>query len=166
MRKNLISLCAALILGSLLLAACGAGTGLAGTEVVFDLSIIEIKGSTDGISPPEVDPATLSNGYRYSPPGEFDAENAKKWQVSTYLFSPSALTAVQGDQVTLRMFVVNGDTHVTWLEAPDGTRVEEWTMNRGREYNITFTADQVGYYTLHCENHGPTMQAKILVLPN
>jgi len=86
-------------------------------------------------------------------------------QVSTYLFSPSALTAVQGDKVTLRFFVVNGDTHVTWLEAPDGSRVDEVTMNRGREYTLNFTADQAGYYTMHCDNHAPTMSAQILALP-
>jgi plastocyanin len=61
------------------------------------------------------------------------------------------------------MFVVNGDTHVTHLEAPDGSIVDEITMNRGREYTLNFKADQTGYYTLHCNNHGPTMNAKILV---
>jgi plastocyanin len=148
----------------LLVSACGSNA-LAPSEVTFDISVIEIKGATDGIEPPSEDPAGLSAGYRFKPPGEYDAENPDKWQVSTYLFSPSALTAVQGDSVTLRLFVINGDTHVTWLEAPDGSRVDEFTMNRGREYYVSFTADQAGYYTLHCDNHGPTMQAKILVLP-
>ncbi len=164
MNRKIVALSTLVILSSLILSACGAGVGLEGSDVTFDVSVIEIKGSTDGIDAPSVDPASLSAGYGFKEPGVYDADNPAKWQVATYLFSPSALTAVKGDNITLRMFVINGDTHVTWLEAPDGSIVEEWTMNRGREYNISFTADQAGYYTMHCNNHGPTMEAKILVL--
>jgi plastocyanin len=139
---------------------------LSPTSVTFDVSIVEIKGSTDAISPPDVNPLDLSDGYRFKPPGEFDANSPNKWEVSSYLFSPAAMTVAQGDKVTLRTFVVNGDKHTIWLEAPDGsTAVSEVVMNRGREYNVTFTADQAGYYTLHCDEHDPTMSATILVLP-
>jgi len=165
MIRKIVALSTLLILSSLVLSACGAGVGLEGSDVTFDVSVIEIKGSTDGIDAPDVDPASLSAGYGFKEPGVYDGDNPDKWQVATYLFSPSALTAVKGDNITLRMFVINGDTHVTWLEAPDGSVVEEWTMNRGREYNISFTADQAGYYTMHCNNHAPTMSANILVLP-
>jgi plastocyanin len=83
------------------------------------------------------------------------------------MFSPAAMTVTQGDEVTLRTFVVNGDEHTVWVEAPDGSRVvENDVMNRGREYQITFTADQAGYYILHCNEHAPTMSANILALPN
>ena len=53
------------------------------------------------------------------------------------------MVVAQGDDVTLRTFVLNGDTHVTWLEAPDGSRVNsaDVTMNRGRQYEVSFTAD-------------------------
>ena len=140
--------------------------GLSPTSVTFDVSVIEIKGATDGIPAPEVDPAGLSLGYRFKPPGEYDSENADKWQVSTYMFSPAALVVAQGDNVTLRTFVINGDKHTVWLEAPDGsTAGSEVLMNRGREYNFAFTAEQAGYYTLHCDEHDPTMSATILVLP-
>ncbi|MBW8011519.1 MAG: hypothetical protein FVQ83_09820 [Chloroflexi bacterium] len=144
------------------------GLGLDASTVTFDISIIEIKGATDGIEQPSVDPTTLSDGYRFKPAGEYDADNPDKWQVSTYLFSPSALTVAVGDSVTLRTFVINGDEHTIWLEAPDGSTVAstELTMNRGREYNISFTADQAGYYTLHCDEHEPTMSMIILSLPN
>ena len=163
--KKLI-LVSAFLVGILLLSACaGAGGSLAPNDVTFDISIIEIKGSTDKLDPPEVDPASLSKGYGYTGPGKFNSENPAQWQVSTYLFSPAALTAGRGDRITLRIFVVNGDTHIVHLEAPDGSRVQELVLNRGNEYSISFTPDQSGYYTLQCENHGPTMQAKILVLP-
>ncbi len=140
--------------------------GLEPGAVTFDVSVIEIKGATDGISAPEVDPVTLSDGYRFKPPGEYDADNPAKWQVSTYMFSPAAMMVAQGDEVTLRTFVINGDEHTTWIEAPDGsTAASEMVMNRGREYNMVFTASQAGYYTLHCDEHDPTMSATILVLP-
>ncbi len=158
-----------LLLLALVLVACG-GSGavdLAPSSVTFDVNIIEIKGATDGIDPPSVDPATLSTGYKFKPPGEYDAENADKWQVSSYMFSPAALVAAQGDKITLRTFVLNGDNHVTWLTGPDGSRIAgtDVTMNRGRQYDVTFTADQAGYYTWHCADHAPTMSAQILVLP-
>jgi plastocyanin len=160
-----------LLLLVLALVACGGesdtGTvGLSPSNVTYDVSIIEIKGATDGIEAPSVDPVDLSDGYRFTPPGEYDSENPAKWQVSTYMFSPAAMTVAQGDSVVLRTFVINGDEHTVWLEAPDGsTAASEVVMNRGREYEFTFTADQAGYYTLHCDEHDPTMSATILSLP-
>ncbi len=83
------------------------------------------------------------------------------------MYNPAAFTVSEGDSVTLRTFVLNGDNHATWLEAPDGSRVPETevTMNRGRQYEVKFTADQAGYYTWKCADHNPTMSAQILVLP-
>ena len=153
------------ILAALFVAGCVAG--LPQSEVTFDISMIEIKGSTDGIPPPEDNPLELSAGYRYKAPGEYDADNPDKWQVSSYMFSPAAMTVAQGDKVNLRIFGVNGDEHVVWLEGPDGsTVVDAAIMNRGREYNVEFAADQAGYYTLHCGNHAPTMTASIFALPS
>lgn len=159
-----------LLVAALGVAGCAAqgSVPLAGESVVFDVNVIEIKGSTDGIEAPEVDPGGLSAGYKFWPPGEFDSENAAKWQVSSYMFSPSELVVVQGSEVTLRTFVLNGDAHGSWLVAPDGSKVPgtEITLNRGRQYEIKFTADQAGYYSWKCANHSPTMTAKILVLPS
>ena len=157
-----------LLIAGIALAACAADqtSGLKGEPVVFDVNVIEIKGATDGIEAPGVDPASLSSGYKFKPPGEYDADNQNKWQVSSYMFSPSELVVAQGSDVTLRTFVLNGDEHVTWLVAPDGSKVPgtDITLNRGRQYEIEFTADQAGYYTWECANHHPTMSAKILVL--
>lgn len=142
------------------------GIDLSPAQVTIPISQIEIKGATDGIPAPEVDPTTLSKGYRYKKPGEYDPANPNKWQVSTYLFSPSFITLVQGDNVTLKIFVVNGDRHVDWIEAPDGSEVQEKEVtNRGREYSISFVASQAGYYILHCDEHEPTMRVTMLVLP-
>lgn len=159
-----------LILAGLLLSGCGSasasGLALQPGEVTFDVNLIEVKGSTDAIPAPEVDPGDLSKGYRFKAPGEPDPSNPAKWEVSSYMFSPAAMTVAQGDKVTLRIFVVNGDEHTVSVKTPDRTTaVRAEKMNRGREYTLTFTADKAGYYILHCDEHEPTMAGKILVLP-
>ncbi len=144
-----------------------AAKGLKPGKVTFYISEIEVKGATDGIPAPKTDPTTLSKGYRYKPPGKYDPKHPKKWQVSTYMFNPAAMTVYQGDTVTLRMFVVNGDKHINWVEAPDGSNAsKEEISNRGREYIINFTAKQAGYYVLRCDEHEPTMRAVIFSVPS
>lgn len=154
---------------ALAIAACSASgqSGLSAEPITLDVNIIEIKGATDGIEAPSTDPASLSSGYKFSPPGEYDADNPDKWQVSSYMFSPAEMVVPLGSQVTLRTFVLNGDEHGTYLVAPDGSKVPgtDLMLNRGRQYEIEFSADQAGYYTWECANHHPTMSAKILVLP-
>ncbi|MBI4220572.1 MAG: hypothetical protein HY682_10535 [Chloroflexi bacterium] len=68
--------------------------------------------------------------------------------------------------MTLRIFGVNGDDHRATVVALDGTVVAREMVNRGREYKLTFTADQVGTYRLICADHAPSMQALITVLPS
>ena len=73
--------------GVMLLASCGgnsddsAGIDLQPAQIVIPVSQIEVKGATDGIPAPDINPETLSKGYRYKPPGEYDPENPNKWQV-------------------------------------------------------------------------------------
>jgi len=165
MKRSLLSV---FVVFALVFVACGDddaddASGAQPGDVTFDVEVIEIKGATDGIPAPDVDPESLSLGYRFKPPGEYDAENPDKWQVSTYLFAPGAMTVVNGDDVTLRLFGINGDEHVMWVEAPDGTKVTaEVVLNRGREIKMDFTADQLGHYKLICVTHAPTMQSDIL----
>jgi plastocyanin len=152
-----------LVIGALLLTACSSAGAADPSEVTFDVELVEIKGATDGIPAPEIDPVSLSQGYGYKSPGEYDPESPNKWQVATYMFSPGAMSVVEGDAVTLRMFGVNGDEHRIFVEAPDGSVVvDPITANRGREYQVSFTADQTGHYKLICSTHGPTMTADIL----
>lgn len=151
------------VIGALALTACGTASGADPSDVTFDVELIEVKGATDGIAAPSLDPETLSAGYGYKPPGEYDADNPNKWQVATYMFSPGAMSVVEGDDVTLRMFGVNGDEHQIFVQAPDGsTVVEPFTANRGREYEVGFTADQTGHYKIICTTHAPTMTADVL----
>lgn len=156
-------LVALLVIGALALAACSSAAAADPSDVTFDVELIEVKGATDGITAPDPDPTTLSAGYGYKPPGEYDADNPAKWQVATYMFSPGAMSVVKGDAVNLRMFGVNGDEHQIFVQAPDGsTVVDPFTANRGREYEVSFTADQTGHYKIICTTHAPTMTADIL----
>lgn len=151
-----------LMVCALALAACATSSAAPG-DVTFDVELIEVKGATDGIAPPTADPTSLSSGYGFTPPGEYDADNPDKWQVATYMFSPAAMSVIQGDEVTFRFFGVNGDHHQMRLVGPDGsTVVESFDMSRGQEKLVTFTADQLGHYKLFCSTHSPTMTADIL----
>ncbi|RLE15543.1 MAG: hypothetical protein DRJ28_03965 [Actinobacteria bacterium] len=149
-------------ISALVVAACSSDSGAEPGDVLFDVELIEVKGATDGIPAPDVDPTSLSQGYGYKAPGDYDAENPAKFQVATYMFAPGAMTVAKGDSVTLRMFGVNGDEHLIFVQAPDGsTVVDAFTANRGREYSVSFDADQAGHYKLICTTHGPTMTADI-----
>ena len=133
----------------------------------FYVTGVEWKGTTsaDSLDPPTVDPSTLSDGYGFNPTG-FDSGNPRNWRVATYVWTPASMIAYEGDKISLTIFIVNGNKHTTWIEAPDGSEaVSEIEMNRGREYKLSFTAGKPGTYILHCDEHDPTMTGYIQVLP-
>ena len=137
------------------------------THTIF-MAVVEIKGGTSSekLAPPSVNPKDLSKGYDFKAPGEADKSDPKRWEVSTYLFSPSSVTVRQGDTIKLTAFVVNADEHHVRVNDPDGREViAETKWNRGREYQLSFVAKKLGTYHLTCSDHAPTMAATILVLP-
>ncbi len=155
-----------------LAAACGGGDNYAdsipaATTRAVQITAFEVKGGTTAseLTPPSVDPSTLSDGYGWYPLG-FDEGNPDKWQVASYMWTPGTVTAFQGDTLNLNFFVLNGNEHDVWIEGPDGeTVLEETEMNRGREYQITLRVTKPGVYRLICNTHEPTMTAEIVVLP-
>jgi plastocyanin len=131
------------------------------------MNAVEVKGATmaDKLAPPAVNPKNLSKGYGFKAPGEIDKKKQKKWQVSSYMFTPSFVTVRQGDTVKLIVFIVNGDKHEVWITAPDGQKVvapKKW--NRGREYHVQFVAEKTGSYQLVCSEHAPSMITTFMVL--
>ncbi len=136
-------------------------------EVRFFVTALEFKGGTsvEDLAPPDLNPADLSDGYELKAPGSIE-DDPTRWEVSSYAWNPAAMTVLQGTQVSLSIFATNGDEHKVWIEAPDGSEaLPETVMNRGREYDVGFSADQAGTYILHCDNHDPTMTGIITVLP-
>lgn len=139
----------------------------AGTTREYFVAAVELKGSTtaDKLAPPEENPKDRSKGYGFSAPG-YDSTAPLKWEVASYLWSPAMMLAYRGDEIKLTTFVVNGDEHKTWVEGPDGEEaMAETTLNRGREYELSFSAAKAGVYRLICTTHEPTMVGYILVLP-
>ena len=137
------------------------------THTIF-LSGVEVKGATttDKLVPPPVNPADLSKGYGFKGPGEADKNAPQRWEVASYIFSPSYITVRQGDTVALTVFLVNGDEHEVMVTGPDGTPlVAKRTWNRGREYSVRFVAEQPGPYQLVCSTHAPTMATTFFALP-
>ncbi|MEE9247627.1 MAG: hypothetical protein V3U79_02900 [Dehalococcoidia bacterium] len=140
-------------------------------EARFYVTAYEAKGSTivQDLAPPSgADLAVIegSDGYGFKGPGDWDSSNPDKWGVESYQWWPGSMVALQGDTVILTVFIINGNKHSTWVEAPDGTEVvQETVMNRGREYELSFVASQAGVYRLVCNEHEPSMTAYILVLP-
>ena len=166
MKKTIVSV--VLGVGALaLLAGCAGAPSVPSGERVFNLNAIEIKGATDSLAPPEINPERLGKTYGFKGPGDYDSSNPNKWQVASYQFNPSAMTVFQGDRVKLILFVVNGNVHKDSIIDPDGNIVvAETEHNRGRLYEITFNADKAGMYTLRCEEHKENMRAIITVVPN
>ncbi len=136
-------------------------------EKHFFVTGVEWKGTTSAtkLNPPSVSPEDLSDGYGFNPVG-FDSSNPDNWRVASYVWTPGSMIAYQGDRVKMTFFIINGNKHSTWVEAPDGAEVvQEVEMNRGREYELSFVASQAGVYRLICNEHEPSMTAYIQVLP-
>jgi plastocyanin len=137
------------------------------TQTIF-MTAVEIKGSTttEKLAPPAVNPVELSKGYGFKGPGEAEKTAPQRWEIASYTFMPGFITVLQGDTVTLTAFVVNGDHHDVAVLAPDGQVVVPTAIwQRGREYQVSFVAENMGTYQLRCFAHAPTMTANILVLP-
>lgn len=149
------------------------------------LTVIEPSGkqSTNKLAAPAVDPSTLSSGYVYKAPG-YSSDDPTLWEVQSYFYAPASLFARQGERVSLRIFALNGDNHVTRILAPNGQEVQfdfwiagennartdegagtTFNTQRGRVSVISFVASQVGTYTVLCGTHAPSMQAQMLVMP-
>ena len=165
---SLLVLAGVMLFGLLLPTGKALGQTAAPTTHTIFMTGMEVKGATtaDNLPPPSLNPKDLSKGYGFKPPGEADKGDPKKWEVSSYIFSPAFVTVRQGDTVKLTVFIVNGDEHQVWVAAPDGKRVVAATKwNRGREYTVQFAAEKIGIYQLVCSEHAPSMVATFLVVP-
>ncbi len=171
MNRTRARLCVLTVTALFVVTACAPATAPASItpgERSFAITGVEYKGSTStkDLAAPDQDPSKLSDGYRYKAPGKADANDATKWEVSTYRFEPASITALAGDKLTFRFFMVNGDKHSVWIEDPDGKEaIGKQTMNRGREYKVNLTLAKAGVYRIVCEEHDPTMTAYLWALP-
>lgn len=103
----------------------------------------------------------------------FVTTNEIKWtskdgqsEIETYRWDPGTLVVHQGDQVRIRFYGVKGAEHPFII---DGYNLKG-VVQRGKETDVTFRADQTGTFTIRClthydvATHGP-MEAYLTVLP-
>ena len=152
-------LLAVLALGAAVLAGCSgtASAQLQAGERTVYLTAIEPKGSTTVDKEPFPE-ASLPPGGGY---GLKAPDDAGTWTVETYVWLPSEITVVEGDNVTLQVLAVNGAIHPTRIEGYDVT----FEAKRGQLTTVTFTADKPGIFKIVCSAHQPTMTGTLIVLP-
>lgn len=145
----------------------------------FYVSVHEPRGGTTALSAPTVNPETISKGYVFHPVG-FDPARPTRWDVESYIYAPAMLAAFEGDRVTLKIFVVNGDKHDTQVVDPTGrpqsvrvniegetvpADVTAFDTPRGRQSNVSFRLARPGMYEVRCVTHTPSMTLYLLALP-
>jgi plastocyanin len=129
-----------------------------GTTRFFTVLAVEPKGGTSTDQEPFPKAALPSGGgYVLTPP---DA-TSRRWQVSAYVWQPSQLVVSEGDDVTIEFAGINGAEHPTTLSAFG----QSFTVKRGETTRIRFKADKVGFFSLVCSKHQPSMTGELVVLP-
>ncbi|MBI4573995.1 MAG: hypothetical protein A3G35_05630 [candidate division NC10 bacterium RIFCSPLOWO2_12_FULL_66_18] len=134
------------------------GMGQAADERVVYMSLIEPKGGVTVDKEPF--PGTQmpkGGGYVLNPPNP-----QGRWEVSVYQFSPATVVVRQGERVTLEMVGINGAKHSVHI---DKYVPNHAVVKRGEIGRVKFTADTPGIYKIHCEEHQPSMEGTLVVLP-
>lgn len=134
------------------------GMGQAADERVVYMSLIEPKGGVTVDKEPF--PGTQmpkGGGYVLNPPNP-----QGRWEVSVYQFSPATVIVRQGERVTLEMVGINGAKHSVHI---DKYVPNHAVVKRGEIGRVKFTADTPGIYKIHCEEHQPSMEGTLVVLP-
>jgi hypothetical protein len=127
----------------------------AGAKKIIYMSAVEYKGGTS--SEPFPSPTPPPGGsYILKPP-----DTTGRWETSTYRWEPGVVAVNKGDQVELWIWGVNGATHPSHIEE----YVPQFTVSRGNLTIVSFTADKVGTFRIHCSAHQPSMEASLVVLP-
>ena len=153
----------ALALGVLVVAATAAAGGwlalnggaAASPKKVIYMSAVEYKGGTSSEPFPAATPPP-GGGYLLKPP-----DTTGRWETSTYRWEPGSVVVNKGDEVELWIWGVNGEAHPSHIEE----YVPQFTVTRGQLTVVSFTADKVGTFKIHCSAHQPSMEALLIVLP-
>lgn len=83
-----------------------------------------------------------------------------RWEVSSYRWMPSQIIVQQGDEVTLELIGINGESHPGVIE---GYGVS-FVVKRGQVSYVTFKADKAGVFRILCDKHHPSMHGELIVL--
>jgi FtsP/CotA-like multicopper oxidase with cupredoxin domain len=134
------------------------GVSQTSDERVIYMAAIEPKGGvTVDKEPFPTTPLPKGGGYVLNPPNP-----QGRWEVSTYQWAPSTIVVRQGERVTLQIVGINGAKHSGHI---DRYVPKHFTVKRGEIIRVQFTADTPGIFQIHCEEHEPSMEGTLLVLP-
>src|SRR5262245_659911 len=123
----------------------------------FTIAAIEPKGgATVDKEPFPAETVPAGGGYVLNKP---DQNN--RWEVSTYLWTPSQIVVNEGDEVTLEFVGINGASHPTTINGLG----KSFVLKRGTVTRVEFVVDKAGVFKIECGTHRPTMTAEIIVLP-
>jgi plastocyanin len=144
-----------------------AGTLPSDGERYFSVNLIEFPWDRNIDQTPYPDPPMDERFPEYDWSGDEgyilqEPDEDGNWRIGTYLFLPQNITITEGDQVTLELLGVRGETHDIFLDVPG--EEQEMTVDRGFLEVMEFTAPEPGVYQLVCETHPPTMVMDIQVL--
>ncbi|MBI2913851.1 MAG: hypothetical protein HYY03_08015 [Chloroflexi bacterium] len=128
----------------------------ASPKKVIYMSAVEYKGGTSSEPFPATTPPP-GGGYLLKPP-----DTTGRWETSTYRWEPGTVLVNEGDEVELWIWGVNGSSHPSHIEE----YVPQFTVTRGQLTVVSFTADKVGTFKIHCSAHQPSMEALLVVLPS
>ena len=130
----------------------------AAEERVVYMALIEPKGGvTVDKEPYPTAELPKGGGYVKKAP-----DPSGRWEVSVYQFSPATIVVKQGDRVTLEMIGINGAKHTVHV---DKYRPDHVLVKRGEIARIQFTAETPGMFKIHCQEHEPSMEGLLVVLP-
>ncbi len=96
--------------------------------------------------------------------GEFSTTTKDGKKIEAYRFDPGTIVVPKNEEVSLRIFGVNGEEHPFYIE---GTNIKG-TVKKGEETFVSLNFKEAGTYKLICdthshEGHGMPMIAYIVV---
>ncbi|MSO92926.1 MAG: hypothetical protein EXQ86_05935 [Rhodospirillales bacterium] len=82
------------------------------------------------------------------------------WAVRAFVFDPSHVTVMQGDDVRLHFVGIHGGSHQISVEGVENPV----TVKRGTTMTVSFKAAKPGIVTFVCTDHPPSMRGQVVVL--
>lgn len=123
----------------------------------FTIGAIEPKGGAQAEREPfPTAQPPAGGGYVLRAP-----DQAGRWEMSAYVWSPAQIIVNEGDEVTLEFVGVNGSSHPTEIKGLG----KSFNLKRGEVTRVTFAADKAGVFPIECATHKPSMRGEIVVLP-
>jgi len=114
----------------------------------------------DDMHPPETFPAEAppaGPGIVLTPPDDTGA-----WKMRAFMFEPSQIIAREGDHLRLHFVGVQGVHHT--VRVMGGGVDARLQLDRGNVKSVDIPVAKPGVINIICDDHQPTMNARVVVL--